>query len=140
MMKLRYTIDNFIPPPAGLIHALQHYRMLKARLKELGAQYGDLPAHEGLWESATATSKDVLARLAIEHMVHEARGVDITPQTIERLAAGGDKTSSELLKTILADEVTHVAAGVKWFSYISRTRWPTEVRLGGDSKGKESLS
>ena len=28
----------------------------------------------GLWQSATETASDLLARLAIVHMVHEARG------------------------------------------------------------------
>lgn len=49
----------------------RHFSLLAARLKELGSSYGALPAHDGLWVSAIATSKDLLARLAIEHCVHE---------------------------------------------------------------------
>lgn len=49
----------------------RHFTLLAARLKELGSFYGALPAHDGLWDSAIATSKDLLARLAIEHCVHE---------------------------------------------------------------------
>lgn len=49
----------------------RHFRLLAARLEELGSSYGALPAHDGLWDSAMATSKDLLARLAIEHCVHE---------------------------------------------------------------------
>lgn len=49
----------------------RHFTLLAERLKELGSFYGALPAHDGLWDSATATSKDLLARLAIEHCVHE---------------------------------------------------------------------
>lgn len=49
----------------------RHFTLLAARLKELGSFYGALPAHDGLWDSASATSKDLLARLAIEHCVHE---------------------------------------------------------------------
>ncbi|KAL0322204.1 UNVERIFIED_CONTAM: hypothetical protein Scaly_2516800 [Sesamum calycinum] len=45
----------------------RHFTLLAERLKELGSFYGALPAHDGLWDSATATSKDLLARLAIEH-------------------------------------------------------------------------
>lgn len=50
----------------------RHFTLLVARLEELGSFYGALPAHDGLWDSAMATSKDLLARLAIEHCVHEA--------------------------------------------------------------------
>lgn len=49
----------------------RHFTLLAARLKELGSDYGALPAHDGLWDSASATSKDLLSRLAIEHCVHE---------------------------------------------------------------------
>lgn len=49
----------------------RHFTLLAARLEALGSSYGALPAHDGLWDSATATSKDLLARLAVEHCVHE---------------------------------------------------------------------
>lgn len=49
----------------------RHFTLLAERLKELGSSYGALPAHDGLWDSAASTSKDLLARLAIEHCVHE---------------------------------------------------------------------
>jgi len=49
----------------------RHFTLLAARLEELGSAYGALPAHDGLWDSAMATSKDLLARLAVEHCVHE---------------------------------------------------------------------
>lgn len=49
----------------------RHFSLLAARLEELGSFYGALPAHDGLWDSATVTSKDLLARLAVEHCVHE---------------------------------------------------------------------
>lgn len=49
----------------------RHFTLLSVRLEELGSFYGALPAHDGLWDSAMATSNDLLARLAIEHCVHE---------------------------------------------------------------------
>jgi uncharacterized ferritin-like protein (DUF455 family) len=50
-------------------------------------------------------------------MVLEARGLDVTPQMIARLEAGGDAVSARPLRRILVDEVRHVAAGVKWFRF-----------------------
>ncbi|KAL8050592.1 hypothetical protein ABFX02_06G090500 [Erythranthe guttata] len=97
----------------------RHFTLLAARLEELGSSYGALPAHAGLWDSAIATSKDLLARLAIEHCVHEARGLDVLPTTISRFRNGGDEKTAELLeKVIYPEEITHCAAGVKWFKYI----------------------
>ncbi|HWA46953.1 MAG TPA: ferritin-like domain-containing protein, partial [Dongiaceae bacterium] len=54
-----------------------HFSMLEARLKELGAAYGDLPAHDGLWQAAEETAHDLLSRLAIVPLVLEARGLDV---------------------------------------------------------------
>ncbi|KAL7108052.1 hypothetical protein ACP275_06G091100 [Erythranthe tilingii] len=97
----------------------RHFTLLAARLEELGSSYGALPAHDGLWDSAIATSKDLLARLAIEHCVHEARGLDVLPTTISRFRNGGDEKTADLLeKVVYPEEITHCAAGVKWFKYI----------------------
>ena len=51
----------------------RHYTVLSARLRELGSRYGALPAHDGLWDSAMRTAHCLLARLAVEHCVHEVR-------------------------------------------------------------------
>ncbi|ERN13249.1 hypothetical protein AMTR_s00040p00233220 [Amborella trichopoda] len=52
----------------------RHFRLLAARLEELGSFYGALPAHDDLWDSANATSNSLLARLAVEQCVHEFGG------------------------------------------------------------------
>ncbi|OMO62870.1 hypothetical protein CCACVL1_22599 [Corchorus capsularis] len=97
----------------------RHFSLLAARLKEMGSYYGALPAHDGLWDSAIATSKDLLARLAVEHCVHEARGLDVLPTTISRFRNGGDDDTADLLETVVyPEEITHCAAGVKWFKYL----------------------
>ncbi|KAK4367106.1 hypothetical protein RND71_014986 [Anisodus tanguticus] len=104
----------------------RHFTLLAGRLKELGSFCGALPAHDGLWDSVIATSKDLLALLAIEHCVHEARGLDVVPTTISRLRNGGDNQTAELLENVVyPEEITHCAAGVKWFKYLClRSRNP----------------
>ena len=92
-----------------------HFAILDRRLRRLGSHYGALPAHDGLWEAASGTAHDPLARLAVVPMVLEARGLDITPQTIARFEAAGDRVSARILGRILQDEIRHVAAGVRWF-------------------------
>lgn len=95
----------------------KHFGLLAARLHAIGARYGDLPAHDGLWEAAEATSGDFLARLAVVPLVLEARGLDVTPAMIGRLRRAGDEDSAALLDIILADEIGHVAAGARWFRW-----------------------
>lgn len=92
-----------------------HFALLDRRLKQLGSHYGAMPAHDGLWEAAAATAHDVAARLAVVPMVLEARGLDVTPVTIERFEAVGDKRTVAILRRILSDEIVHVAAGTRWF-------------------------
>lgn len=97
----------------------RHFSLLAARLEELGSSYGALPAHDGLWDSAIVTSNDLLARLAIEHCVHEARGLDVIPTTIARFRNGGDHKTANLLESVIyPEEITHCAAGVRWFKYL----------------------
>ncbi|MEO0544627.1 MAG: ferritin-like domain-containing protein [Pseudomonadota bacterium] len=95
----------------------RHFTLLRARLTDLGATYGDLPAHNGLWEAARETSNALHARLAIVPMVLEARGLDVTPSMVTQLEAAGDQKSADILKIIYEDEKTHVAVGAKWFRF-----------------------
>jgi uncharacterized ferritin-like protein (DUF455 family) len=96
----------------------EHFSLLSARLAALGAAYGDLPAHDGLWEAAAATSHDVLARLAVVPLVLEARGLDVSPEMIARLERAGDTASAAILDRIYRDEIGHVAAGRRWFEWL----------------------
>ena len=99
-----------------------HFALLDRRLRALGSHYGALPAHAGLWEAAEATADDALARLAIVPMVLEARGLDVTPATVERFRATGDEASARILERIYRDEIRHVGAGTRWFEWLCRER------------------
>ena len=100
----------------------RHFLLLADRLAALGAAYGDLPAHDGLWEAAMATADDLLARLVIVPQVLEARGLDVTPATEARLRAAGDDASADVLNTIYHDEIIHVSVGNRWFREICAAR------------------
>ncbi len=105
----------------------KHFLMLQERLSDFGAQYGDLPAHDGLWESALETKDDFAARLAIVPMVLEARGLDVTPHMIGAMNRHGDDETAELLQIIHDDEISHVRAGTVWFD-----EWCTFYDLDGE--------
>ena len=95
----------------------KHFQMLSDRLAAMGAAYGDLPAHDGLWQAAQDTAEDLLARLAVVPLVLEARGLDVTPQMIASLEKAGDTDSVSVLEVIYRDEIGHVAVGRKWFEH-----------------------
>ncbi len=100
----------------------EHYRDLAARLTELGATYGDMPAHDGLWEACQITADDLLARLALIPMTLEARGLDTTPQTCVKLRGNGDEGTARILDTIFTDEIKHLKIGVRWFEFECQRR------------------
>ncbi|MBC6943813.1 MAG: DUF455 family protein, partial [Xanthomonadales bacterium] len=95
----------------------RHFALIAARLAQLGHAYGDFDAHDGLWEMATRTADSCLARMALVPRVLEARGLDVTPGMIERLRGVGDLATVAVLEVILAEEVAHVAAGSRWFTW-----------------------
>lgn len=102
-----------------------HFALLDRKLASLGARYGTLPAHDGLWEAALKTRHDVAARLAMVPMVLEARGLDVTPATLERVRAAGDESGARILERILDDEIRHVAVGTSHFREACSTRGET---------------
>src|SRR5690606_2677139 len=101
----------------------RHFALLRARLRDLGHDYGDFDAHNGLWEMAEKTAHDALARMALVPRVLEARGLDVTPGMIARLR-GPDDATADLLEVILAEEVAHVAAGRRR-NRASASSWPS---------------
>jgi uncharacterized ferritin-like protein (DUF455 family) len=111
-----------------------HFRLLSAHLQSLGGDYGDLPAHAGLWENALLTRDDPLARMAVIPRYFEARGLDVTPGIQAKLRTGGDRAGAEILDIVLRDEIGHVAAGDRWFRYLCGQRgldpvqeWPRQL-------------
>jgi uncharacterized ferritin-like protein (DUF455 family) len=97
-----------------------HFALLARKLRGLGSHYGALPAHDGLWEAAHETRHDVGARLAIVPMVLEARGLDVTPATLERVRTQGDVGGTRILTRILDDEIRHVRIGTSHFVTMCR--------------------
>lgn len=96
----------------------KHFRLVRQRLNDLGADYGDLPAHDGLWQAAHDTRNDLTARLAVVPLILEARGLDVTPALQAKMRETGDFESAAVLDIIYEDEKGHVAVGAKWFRFL----------------------
>lgn len=112
----REFVDDFLSVAAD---EAMHFALLDRKLKTHGSEYGALPAHSGLWEASQETSHDVRARLAIVPMVLEARGLDVTPATLERVRLAGDVTGVNILSRILDDEIRHVGIGTRHFERLA---------------------
>ena len=95
-----------------------HFELLREHLLTLGFEYGDFPAHNGLWEMAQKTQGSLLARLALVPRTLEARGLDASIPIRNRLVSVGDHPGAAILDIILRDEIGHVAVDNHWFRYL----------------------
>jgi len=98
-----------------------HFGLLRAHLQTLGYDYGDFPAHNGLWEMTAKTSGDIVARMALVPRTLEARGLDATPLIQAKLRKANTaqaRAACQILDTILHDEVGHVAIGNHWYRWL----------------------
>lgn len=100
----------------------QHFRLIHDYLQQLGFQYGDFGAHNGLWDMAVETAYDPLVRMALVPRVMEARGLDVTPGIMHKLQHSGFRRAAEILEVIYQDEHGHVEIGNKWFHFLCEQR------------------
>ena len=100
----------------------KHFQLLNNHLIELGYQYGDFDAHNGLWKMTHETDYDVLARMALVPRVLEARGLDATPKIQKRFKDAHFDKMVSLLDIIFNDEIGHVKIGNFWFHYLCKAR------------------
>lgn len=99
-----------------------HFGLLRAHLTDLGFDYGDFDAHEGLWLMTQRTADDVVARMALVPRTLEARGLDATPPLQAKFQRAGDPRAVEILAIILRDEIGHVAIGNRWYRWLCEQR------------------
>jgi uncharacterized ferritin-like protein (DUF455 family) len=104
-----------------------HFTLLQNHLKSIaydddrGYEYGDFPAHTGLWRMCEKTKDDIVARMALVPRTLEARGLDATPliQTkLRKVKTNYAAEAIEILDIILRDEIGHVAIGNHWYRWL----------------------
>jgi uncharacterized ferritin-like protein (DUF455 family) len=98
-----------------------HFSLLRAQLQSMGHDYGDFPAHTGLWDMVERTKHDIVARMALVPRTLEARGLDATPPMQAKLRKVGTPDAFkiiDILDIILRDEVGHVAIGNHWYRWL----------------------
>jgi len=67
---------------------------------------------------AEQTAHDILLRLAVVPRIMEVRGLDVTPNLINRLREINDEKTINILGLILEEEIGHVNYGTKWYRYL----------------------
>lgn len=98
-----------------------HFTLLQNHLKSISYDYGDYPAHTGLWTMCEKTKDDIVARMALVPRTLEARGLDATPLIQAKLSKVKTPYAAEamaILDIILRDEIGHVAIGNHWYRWL----------------------
>jgi uncharacterized ferritin-like protein (DUF455 family) len=99
----------------------KHFLLIRNWLLAQGSDYGNYPAHQGLWTMCEKTAHDVTARMALVPRTLEARGLDATPQIQAKLRQVGTPdalAAVDILDVILREEVGHVLIGNHWFRHL----------------------
>ena len=96
----------------------KHFNLLRNYLLELGFDYGDFAAHNGLWDMTEQTDYDALVRMALVPRVLEARGLDATPAILKRFKNSEFSKMADILEVIYIDEIGHVKTGNYWYKYL----------------------
>ena len=61
------------------------------------------------------------------HVLCGCRGLDVQPTQILKFERQKDVESTSVLNIVYSEEITHVAAGMKWFNYICENSQPKLV-------------
>lgn len=97
----------------------KHLKLCLEGISELGFAWGDWPIHLGLWQ-ATSAEDSLLDRILIVHRYLEGSGLDAGETFLRKLQAVAPSCTHQIVKTILTEEVDHVAFGSRWYQEICR--------------------
>lgn len=102
----------------GLAAILQeeqaHLRLYVERMAEAGVAFGDVPVNAFFWD-CLAAAPSVSAFTAGLSLTFEQANLDFAAHYAEAFRAAGDEATARVLDRVLADEIGHVAHGLRWF-------------------------
>lgn len=97
----------------------RHARSYAARLRSLGARYGDFPVRDWFWERVPSCRTPRMYT-ALMGLGFEAGNLEHAERFEGALRAAGDEESAEVVRVVGQEEVAHVRFAAQWF-----------VKLGG---------
>ncbi|MCB9761128.1 MAG: DUF455 family protein [Alphaproteobacteria bacterium] len=122
MELMALVLLRFPEAPAGfrlglartLAEEQDHMRLYMARMAELGVALGEIPVNRFFWDcvSGMEAPRDFAARMSL---TFEQANLDYCLHFAGRLRQLGDARTADILDKVYADEVGHVAHGLRWF-------------------------
>jgi uncharacterized ferritin-like protein (DUF455 family) len=103
----------------GLANTLKeeqwHVKIYQKRLLEMGTVLGDHPLNGRFWQ-LTPHLTTPLKYLSAIHLTLEMANLDFAPHYGASFERHGDSASSDLMKQIFSDELSHVGFGYFWLN------------------------
>jgi uncharacterized ferritin-like protein (DUF455 family) len=90
-----------------------HFDLLRARLKDFGCDFGTVAVHHGLWDYAWQCDSELEHQILIPCYL-EARGLDVTPEFVQKFKDLGDEKTASIMQLILTEEIRHVRHGIHY--------------------------
>ncbi len=112
----------------------RHFGMYVDRMQALGVSPGDVPVNRFFWDAAHDLSDpiDLSVRMGL---VFEQANLDYCVHYAAALRQVGDDATAAIVDQVLADELGHVAHGLRWFR-----RWKDPAQSDWDAfSGRLSL-
>lgn len=101
----------------GILTALKdeqrHLSLYIGRLNELGYAFGDFPLNDFFWRQMNKL-KTPSQYLSVMALTFEAANLDFAQYYAKIFYEQGDERTSQILQTVLEDELTHVSFGAHW--------------------------
>lgn len=119
LLKFPHNTPEMKRLKRGIIQSLKdeqkHFKLYVNRLNELGYEFGDFPLNDFFWRymKKIQTPEQYLAIMA---MTFENANLDFAHFYKHVFSELGDYKTSEILNTVLEDEIGHVALGVTYLN------------------------
>ena len=101
-----------------------HYSLLYDKLAVIGYPYTSIPVNKNILNDLQKTENNLLERLCMISMTHEAKGLDAGPRLIHKAKSNQflpkeiSEEINQILDKIIMEELGHVRFGVKWYKKI----------------------
>jgi uncharacterized ferritin-like protein (DUF455 family) len=93
----------------------RHARSFLRRLLELGGRKGEFPIINQEW-GVVCMFDSLVGRLAVQNRLFEGGSLDVIRESVLVWAGWGDRITSEILDSVVADEVQHVRFANDWLA------------------------
>lgn len=101
-----------------IVEEQRHVQLYVDRLADLGVQFGDQPLNDHFWRVAEGLTTP-LEWVCAMNLTFEQANLDHAPIFEEHFRKAGDEQSAQLMAQIQADEVHHVAFGIRWLKHFA---------------------